>query len=251
MELGIGGRVALVAASSRGLGRAVAESLAAEGARLTICGRDGSTLAATELALRAQGTEVLAVRMDVTEPTAPQRLVRATIERYGRLDIVIPNAGGPPPGRALELDDAALLAAVEANFLTTVRFVRESLPHLVATRWGRVCCIASYTVTQASPALAASTAARIGLWGWVKSAAADLAGSRVTLNLVCPGPHATDRMIQLNAAGGSGGSGAPAAPGAMGDPGDFGKVVTFLCSEPARFINGAALVVDGGSTLAL
>ncbi len=251
MELGIGGRVALVAASSKGLGRAVAESLAAEGARLTICGRDENTLAATELALRAQGTEVLAVPIDVTEPSAPQRLVRATVERYGRLDIVVPNAGGPPPGRALEVDDDALRSAVESNFLTTVRFVREALPHLVATRWGRICCVTSYTVVQASPTLAASTAARIGLWGWVKAAASDLAGSRVTLNLVCPGPHATDRMMQLGGQGWNASPNSGGAPGTMGDPGDFGKVVTFMCSEPARFINGAAVVVDGGATLAL
>jgi 3-oxoacyl-[acyl-carrier protein] reductase len=250
MQLGIGERVALVGASSRGLGRAVAEALAAEGARLTICGRNPEALAATDTALRSAGAEVLAVAIDVTEASAPARLVEATMERYGRLDIVVPNAGGPPPGRALDVDDEALLRAIEANLLTSVRFVRESLPHMVATRWGRICCVTSYSVVQPIPELALSNTARVGLWGWVKTAAHDLGGTGVTLNLICPGPHATERMIELRGPIGDRAGTEDGAP-AMGDPADFGNVVAFLCSEPARFISGAALVVDGGSTLAL
>jgi 3-oxoacyl-[acyl-carrier protein] reductase len=242
MDLGLKGRVALVAASSRGLGRATAEALAGEGARLVICGRDPSSLAAAETSLAGRGAEVLAVMADVTDPQVPQQLVDGALERFGRLDIVVPNAGGPPAGRALDFDDEAILQAVEANLLTSVRFVRAAMPHLVAGGWGRVCCIASFTIVQASPLLALSNTARTGLWAWVKTAAADARGSGVTMNLACPGLHATERMAELGVSG----SDRP-----MGDPVDFGKVVAFLCSEPAGFVNGAAIVIDGGETLAL
>ena len=177
------------------------------------------------------------------EPSAPTSVVAATADAFGSVDIVVANAGGPPAGRALEVDDDALRAAVEANFLSAVRLVRAALPSMRANKWGRICCIASYSVVQPVPALALSNSARVGLWAWAKTAAQDLGAERsgITLNLACPGPHATDRMREL---GGS-------ASGVMGDPADFGKVVTFLCSEPAGFVNGAAVVVDGGATLAL
>jgi 3-oxoacyl-[acyl-carrier protein] reductase len=108
-------------------------------------------------------------------------------------------------------------------------------------RWGRICCISSYTILQASPTLALSNTARTGLWAWAKTAAAELRDTGVTLNLACPGLHATDRMLELG-----GGQGR-----LMGDPADFGKVVAFLCSQPAGYLNGARVVVDGGDTLAL
>jgi 3-oxoacyl-[acyl-carrier protein] reductase len=153
----------------------------------------------------------------------------------------VANAGGPPPGRALDLGDDALWSALNANLMASVRLVREALPPMRAAGWGRICCITSYTVVQPVPVLALSNAARVGLWGWAKTAAQDLATeeSGITLNLLCPGPHATDRMKQL---GGS---------GTMGDPADFGALTAFLCSTQAAYINGAAIVVDGGSTLAL
>ncbi len=241
MDLGLRGRVALVTASSRGLGRATAEALSEEGTLVAICGRDAASLEEARSALESRGTEVLAIEADVTERDAPARLVAATVERFGRLDIVVPNAGGPSPGRALEVDADRIEAALGANLLTSVRLVLEALPHLRAGGWGRICCITSYSVVQPVPTLALSNTARTGLWGWAKTAAYDLAGSGVTINLACPGPHATARMIEL-------GGGDPAA---MGDPADFGRVVAFLCSEPARFVNGAAIVVDGGATLAL
>jgi 3-oxoacyl-[acyl-carrier protein] reductase len=243
VDLGLAGRVALVTASSAGLGRSSARALAAEGAKVVICARSEERLEAAEGELRAGGAEVLAVVSDVTVPDAPASLVEAAVGRFGRLDIVVANAGGPPRGHALELDDDAVRAAVEANLLTSVRLVRSALPHLRAGRWGRICCITSYTIVQPLPGLALSNLARTGLWAWAKTAAADLAAedSDITLNLVCPGSHATQRTIEL---GGTQG-------GRMGDPDDFGRVVAFLCSEPAKFVNGAAVVVDGGATLAL
>jgi 3-oxoacyl-[acyl-carrier protein] reductase len=239
VDLGLRDRVALVTAASKGLGRATAIALAEEGARVVICARGEDALRDTETEI-GRSSEALAIVADVTEPDVPQRLVDATMERFGRLDVVVPNAGGPPPGRALELDDDAIVAALNANLLTSVRLVRSSLPHLRANGWGRICCITSYSVVQPIDTLALSNTARVALWAWAKTAAADLAPDGITLNLACPGPHATDRTVAL-------GGGA----GPMGDPADFGKIVAFLCSEPANFVNGAALVVDGAATRAL
>ena len=241
MDLGIEGKAALVVAGSRGLGRATADALAAEGVRVLLSSRNEESLAQARASLRALGAEVETRADDITDPDAPRRLVEATVEAFGSIDIVIPNAGGPPPGRALDLDDAALVAALNANLLASVRLTREALPFMRVAGWGRICCITSYSVVQPVPTLALSNTARVGLWAWAKTAAHDLAseGSGITLNLICPGPHATDRMREL---GGS---------GVMGDPADFGKIVAFLCSQQSRFVNGAAVVVDGGATLAL
>jgi len=241
MDLGIAGRVALVVAGSRGLGRATAGALAGEGVRVMLSARSGDTLDEARASLRATGAEVETQVADITDPASPARLVEATRDAFGALDIVIANAGGPPVGRALEVDDASLTGALEANLMSAVRLTREAVPVMRKRGWGRICCISSYSVVQPIPTLALSNTARVGLWAWVKTAALDLASEEagITLNLICPGPHATDRMRQL---GGT---------GAMGDPADFGSIAAFLCSEQARFVNGAAVVVDGGATLAL
>jgi 3-oxoacyl-[acyl-carrier protein] reductase len=241
VDLGLAGRVALVTASSKGLGRAIAVALAAEGAKVAICARGAEALAAAEAAVTAAGGEAVALVEDVTDPAAPARLVGATVERFGAIDVLVANAGGPPPGRSLEVDDEQLLAALNANLLTSVRLVRAAVPHMAARRWGRICLITSYFVRQPAGHLALSNTARTGLWAWAKTAAADLVTEGITLNLVLPGPHDTDRMRQLGT-----------APGArLGDPADFGQVVAFLCSEPAKYVSGAALQVDGAATTAL
>jgi len=241
VELGLRGRVALVTAASKGLGRASALALAEEGATVAICARGEDALRQTEQDLAARTDEVLAMVADVTGPDAPRRMVEATVERFGRLDIVVANAGGPPAGRALDVDDDALRSALEANFLTSVRLVREAVPHMRARGWGRICLITSFSVKQPIPTLALSNSARTALWAWAKTAASDLFGEGITLNLACPGHHATDRMKQLGAS-----SDTP-----IGDPADFGRVVAFLCSEPARFVSGTALQVDGAHTAGL
>ena len=236
MDLGLSGRVALVTAASKGLGRASAKALVDEGASVAINSRDPEALRSTAADL---GGDVLALPADVTEPDAPQRLVEATVERFGTLDILVANAGGPPKGRALEVDDATLLAAIDANLLTSVRLVREAVPHMRAAGWGRICMITSSSVKQPIPDLATSNTARAGLRGWAKTAAQDLIDEGITLNLACPGLHATDRVTDLG------------FTGRLGDPADFGRVVAFLCSQHAGFISGAALQVDGASTLGL
>ena len=181
-----------------------------------------------------------AVVGDVTDPAEPARLVAAARERFGRLDILVPNAGGPPPAAALEVTDEQIAAAVNANLTTSVRLIRAAIPLMQAGGWGRICCITSYSVKQPVPGLALSNLARTGLWAWAKTAAADLFPSGVTLNLICPGTHATDRMRRL---GGD--------LSGMGDPADFGKVVAFMCSQPAAYMSGTAVVVDGAATLGL
>lgn len=242
MNLGLAGRVALVTAASKGLGRATAEALAAEGARVVICARGAEAVFEAKEALLAAGArDALGLVEDVTDPAAPARLVAATLRRFGRLDVLVGNAGGPPPGRALDVSDDQLVAALNANLLSSVRLVREAAPHMRAAGWGRICLIASYYVRQPAGHLALSNTARTGLWAWAKTAAADLAGDGVTLNLILPGPHDTERMRQLG--GGD--------PSTMGDPADFGKVVAFLCSQPAGYISGAALQVDNAATTAL
>ena len=241
MDLGIAGKVALVTASSKGLGRASAEALAAEGVSVAICARGREALDETAERVRSAGGRVLAIEADVTDPDAPARLAAATVAEFGRLDILVGNAGGPPPGKAFDVDDAAIEAALNANLLTSVRLARESLPHLRANGWGRICFITSASVRQPIPDLALSNVARTGLWAWAKTAAQDLKGEGITVNLACPGLHATDRVTQL-------GHGAGAR---LGDPADFGKVVAFLCSEPAGFVSGIAMGVDGAAVAGL
>ena len=239
MELGLDGRVALVTASSKGLGRASAMALSQEGARVVLCARDRR---AVEEAAAALPGAALAIAADVTDPAAPARLVAAAVERFGGLHVLVANAGGPPPGRALEVDDDALSAALNANLLTSVRLVRAAVPHMRRAGWGRICLITSISVKEPIPNLALSNTARTGLWAWAKTAAADLAGDGVTLNLACPGPHATERARQAGVISGN---------GPVGDPADFGRVVCFLCSDPARFVSGAALQVDGAAVRGL
>ncbi|HEX3622884.1 MAG TPA: SDR family oxidoreductase [Acidimicrobiales bacterium] len=239
MDLGLAGRVALVTAASKGLGRATAVALGQEGAKVVICARGAEALADAEAAVGAH-TEVLAIPADVTDPVQPARLVAAAVERFGRLDVLVANAGGPPPGRALEVDDEQLAAAINANLLTSVRLVREAVPHMRNGGWGRICLITSSSIKEPIPTLSLSNMARTGLWAWAKTAAADLFGDGITLNTACPGSHATDRMKAISV---------PQGP--MGDPGDFGRIVAFLCSEPANFLSGTAVVVDGARSRGL
>jgi 3-oxoacyl-[acyl-carrier protein] reductase len=240
MDLGIAGRVAIVTASSKGLGRASAAALAAEGVGVVLCARGREALEETAESIRAAGGRALAVTADVTAPDVPAQLVQAALDEFGRVDIVVANAGGPPPMRALDVDTEGVHAAVEANLLTSVRLAQAALPHLRSQQWGRLCFIASVSVRQPLGDLALSNIARTGLWAWAKTAAQDLAGDGITVNLACPGLHATDRVAEVGHTGRR-----------MGDPADFGKVVAFLCSEPAGYVSGIAMGVDGAAVSGL
>ena len=214
--------------------------------RAWCCAPEGRSRSGTPSRSSApRGPRSSAIVADITDPEVPERLVTAAVERYGQIDIVVANAGGPPPGRALEVDDDAIRACGGGQPAERgAAGPRRASPTCGRGGWGRICCISSYSVVQPLPGLALSNTARVGLWAWAKTAAADLAAEQtgITLNLVCPGPHATERMRQLAGSGGG---------GPMGDPADFGRVVAFLCSGQAGFVNGAAIVVDGGATLAL
>ncbi|MDH4112015.1 MAG: SDR family NAD(P)-dependent oxidoreductase [Actinomycetota bacterium] len=236
MDLGLDGRVAIVTGASKGLGLGAARAMAADGARLVLCARDADRLEHAAAQLR---TETVTVAADVADPATPAALVGAALERFGTLHLLVANAGGPPQARALDVDDEAMRAAVEANMLASIRLVQASVPHMREAGYGRICLVTSVAVKQPIPTLAYSNAARTGLWAWAKTAAQDLIDDGITLNLVCPGLHATDRVIELG------------SEGRLGDPDDFGRVVAFLCSRPAAFVSGAALQVDGAATVGL
>jgi len=236
VDLGIECKVALVTGGSKGLGRGSAMALSREGVKVVLCAREEAALRATVDELPA---ESLAIAADVTDPASPAMLVAAALERFGSLDILVGNAGGPPQVRALDVQDAAFHAALNANLLTSVRLVQEAVPHMRAAGWGRIALITSWAIKQPIPDLAYSNASRTGLWAWAKTAARDLVDDGITLNLLCPGPHETDRMKELG------------ATGRMGNPEDFGRIVAFLCSQTAGFVSGAAVSVDGAGTLGL
>jgi 3-oxoacyl-[acyl-carrier protein] reductase len=236
MDLGIEGKVALVTAASGGLGFGCARALADEGCRVAINGHDAGRL---EVAVASLEGETLALTADVTDADAPAALVASTVERFGALDILVANAPGPPKARALDVTDDALRDALDANFLTSVRLVRAAVPHMREAGWGRIVLLTSVAIKEPIPDLAASSAARTGLWAWAKSAAQDLIGDAITLNVLAPGLHDTDRVRALG------------HTGRTGDPADFGRITAFLCSVHTGFLSGVALQVDGAGTLGL
>ena len=210
-----------------------------------ITGRRGDRLADAAGRLRGEvpGASVLAVAGDANDADEPTRLVAAALAAFGAAPtILVANSGGPPPGGALDVTDEQIRSAVEGNLLSTVRLVRAVLPGMRNQGWGRICAITSFSVKQPVRGLALSNTARTGLLAWAKTAALDLAGTGITLNLACPGHHDTDRMREL---------GVDPGTTRMGDAGDFGKIVAFLCSAPASFLTGTALSVDGGSVVGL
>lgn len=233
MDLGIADRVAIVTAASRGLGRAAATALAAEGVRLVVNARSTEQLEELRDEL---DVDVEIVAGDATDEKLPDRLVGRALDRFGRLDIVVANNAGPKPAGAFEVTDQQIRDAVTANMLSAVRLVRAARPTLVEQKWGRVCLIASGSARQPMDNLVLSNATRPALWGWAKTAANELTASGVTLNLVCPGAHATGRVIELGRQDRT----------YIGDPADFGNIVAFLCSAYTGYLTGTAVVVDGG-----
>jgi len=259
MNLGLEGRVALIAAGSRGLGFASARALAREGASVALFSR---TQAAAEAAARKladeTGVRALGFAADVTVAADVSRAVEWTAARLGRLDVLVTNAGGPPPGTFRTVDDAAWQRAFELNLLSAVRLIRAALPHLEQSGRGRIILLSSITVKQPIDVLILSNSVRIGVAGLSKSLSAELAGARITVNQVCPGRIATDRVRELDEArarttGASIEEVRRATEQAIplaryGDPDEFGAVVAFLASEQAAYITGATIQVDGGAT---
>ncbi|EPX87631.1 Short-chain dehydrogenase [Rubellimicrobium thermophilum DSM 16684] len=254
MDLGIRGRRAMVTGASRGLGRGCAEALAAEGVDLVIAARGREPLEETAAAIRARhGVAVTAVIADVTTDAGRAALREAA----GELDILVTNAGGPPPGRWEDFGPEALQRALEASMLAPIALMRDHLPGMIARGWGRVVNITSSAVVAPTRALGLSTAARMGLTGWVANTAREVAGQGVTINNLLPGSHETDRIRRLDQDAAEREGLTPEAvraralaripAGRYGDPAAFGAVCAFLCSEQAGYIVGQNILVDGGA----
>ena len=257
MDLGLKDRVALVAASSQGLGKAVALGLAKEGAKLALCARTEATLAAAAEEIRREtGAEVFARALDVTVSGDVRRFVADTAARYGRLDICVANAGGPPSKSFAETTVEDWQAAADLNLMSTVYLARETLPLMQQQRWGRFIAITSVTVKQPVEGLILSNAVRAGVSGLVKTLANEYGPWNVLVNNVCPGFTATARLISLSEklARKEGverqeieDRWARQAPlGRVGQPEEFANLVVFLASERASYITGVSIAVDGG-----
>jgi 3-oxoacyl-[acyl-carrier protein] reductase len=238
MNLGIEGRKAAVAAASRGLGLATAEALAAEGAQVAICGRNRERVEAA-----AAHAGLVPIVADVSTADGASGFVRAARDALGTIDILVPNAGGPPPGTFADISDLAAYArAFELNCLSTIAMCTEAVPAMRAQRWGRVVAITSIAVRQPIPYLILSNTARAGVTGFLKTLAREVAADGVTVNSLQPGLHDTERIRSL---GEPDASGIPAAR--IGLPEEFGALAAFLCSDQAAFVTGAAIPVDGGA----
>jgi 3-oxoacyl-[acyl-carrier protein] reductase len=233
------------------LGLGAARALAADGVAVAICGRDPDRLATAVAQLEAiAGGAVHGLVGDVSTIEGAEAFIADATEALGDIDILVPNAGGPPGGGFTSTDISAYGPALELNLLSTVAMCQAAVPGMRERRWGRVVAITSVSVRQPIPGLILSNTARAGVTGFLKTLALEVAADGVTVNSVQPGSHATDRLRSLH--GGDLTAAAASVPtGELGRPDDFGAVVAFLCSDQARFITGAALPVDGGAYRAL
>ena len=257
MDSGLKNRVAVVAASSQGIGRATAEGLAAEGCKVALCARNEATLAQAAEAIRQRyGGEVLAEAIDVTQAQAVQGFVEKVAARFGGVDICVTNAGGPPAKGFLAASNEEWQRAVELNFLSTVYFAKEVIPHMQKKKWGRIVTITSITTKQPVADLVLSNAVRAAVVGLVKSLANEFGKDGILVNNVGPGYTATDRLKDL-AASRSKASGktqqeifegwaADAPLKRLGEPREVADAIVWLASERASYITGQTILVDGG-----
>jgi len=254
MDLGIAGKTAIVCAASKGLGRGCAEALAAAGVDLVINARGGEALEAASAEIRARhGVAVTAVAADITSPEGRA----AVLDAAGSPDILVTNAGGPPPGVWTDWDRDDYIAAIDANMLTPIALMQALVPGMMERGWGRVVNITSQSVRAPIPALGLSNAARTGLTGFVAGTARQVAEKGVTINNLLPGIHATDRAdaldtgvaraegISLEEARARRAATIPARR--YGTSEEFGAACAFLCSVHAGFIVGQNLLLDGGA----
>ena len=253
VDLGLSGKVALVAAASKGLGKASALSLAREGARVTICARSESELeeAADEIRAEAEA-EVLAVPADLSGPEGITAVVEATAEHFGGIDILVNNSGGPALGKFADFSDDDWRLAFEVVTLNFVRFTRLVVPYMRENNWGRIIGIQSSSVKQPVAGIDLSNGTRPGVAGLMKALMPDLAKDGITINLVLPGSFLTERLLGHAARDSDTAANLQAAAaqnipvGRLGEPRELGDLVTFLASPRADYITGATYQIDGG-----
>ncbi|MFQ5636810.1 MAG: SDR family oxidoreductase [bacterium] len=258
MDFGLTDKVALVAASSQGLGKAVAVALAKEKAKVILCSRNQENLTkAREEILSFGGADVLAIRADLTQSADIKRLVAETIEHFGTIHILVNNAGGPPAGFFWDMHDDAWQKGIDITLMSSVRLTREALPFMRKQKWGRIINITSVSVKQPIDELLLSNSLRLSVIGWAKTLANQVAKEGILINNVCPGWTRTERVTEIiNGRAQATGQGAEDIDkritetipmGRMGRPEELAHLVVFLASECASYITGASIQVDGGA----
>jgi 3-oxoacyl-[acyl-carrier protein] reductase len=256
MDLGLRNRVALVAASSQGIGLATAEAFAAEGCRVAMCARNPQTLETAAEKIRKHGVEVFAETLDVADSAAVSQFVAAVAREFGSVDICVTNAGGPPAKGFLSATLEDWQRALELNFLSTVYFAREVIPHMQRKHWGRIITITSITTKQPVADLVLSNAVRAAVVGLVKSLANEFGKDGILVNNVGPGFTATDRLKELARARSSASGkneqelfdawAAEAPLKRLGEPREVAESIVWLASERASYVTGQTILVDGG-----
>ena len=257
MDLGLTGKVALVAASSRGLGRAVAEELAREGTHLVLCARGGEALRATADDIRQRtGVRVEAVEADIGEQPDRDRVLERAMAAFGRVDVLVSNSGGPPAGPFEAHDADAWAVAVRQTLVSVVELTRGVLEGMKARRWGRIVNVTSIAVKQPVDNLMLSNSVRAAVTGFARTLANEVAPFGITVNNVMPGYTRTQRVVDLAARNAALRDTTPEAAarrwegeipmGRLGEPSEFAAMVAFLASERASYTTGASIPVDGG-----
>lgn len=257
MDSGLKGRGVIVAASSQGIGRATAEAFAREGAQVAMCARSEKILlqAADEIR-KATGAEVLAEPLDVTDSSGVQRFVENVAKRFGRIDICVANAGGPPAKNFLSISPDEWRKAVDLNFMSVVHLAKAAIPHMQRHRWGRIITITSVTVKQPVAELIMSNAVRAAVVGLVKSLSNEFGKDGILVNNVAPGYTATERLQELAGVRALAAGTSPEQiyeswkaeipARRLGDPKDIADVILWLASERAAYVTGQTIVADGG-----